>query len=603
MSGSDPLWRAMALLRPRLPRLLVATALGVASLGSALALAATAAWLITRAAQMPPVLDLSVAVVAVRAFGISRGVLHYCERLVSHDEALHAAGTARVQTYRLLAHGTEPVAVAMPGGELAGRVGSDVDELADVLVRAVLPIAVAAVLSVAAVGVIAVISPAAAGVLALCLLVAGVVAPWLSARAAAGAEELARAEHAERDVAAMLALAHGPELRVARRLPALIDDARERQRRWGAALDATARPAAAASAVETLAVGAAVLAAAVIGIGLADQTSAPMLAVLMLLPLSSFEATAALPDAATSLTRAGIAARRLLELTGDPHILDAPEPGPGPDPVGTTLVAEDLCAGFGERCSSASTRPGAGSPAGFGERCSSASTRPGAESPAGFNPPGFAGSLRIEAGDRLAVTGPSGAGKTALLLTLAGLIPPLGGTVRLGGVPLHGLSDEQLRCRIGYFAEDAHLFATTVRDNLLVVRGDAGDDELCGALDRVGLADWLAGLPDGLDTVLEGGAASVSAGQRRRLLLARALCSTAPVLLLDEPTEHLDREAAAPLLRGLLTPDGLFGADRTVVVATHHLDDDRALECTRLVITAAPQSAPDYSDNSRTSRS
>ncbi|MFN8068542.1 MAG: thiol reductant ABC exporter subunit CydC [Mycolicibacterium insubricum] len=584
MSGSDPLWRAMALLRPRLPRLLAATALGAASLGSALALAATAAWLITRAAQMPPVLDLSVAVVAVRAFGISRGVLHYCERLVSHDEALHAAGTARVQTYRLLARGTEPVAVAIPGGELAGRVGSDVDELADVLVRAVLPIAVAAVLSVAAVGVIAVISPAAAGVLALCLLVAGVVAPWLSARAAAGAEELARAEHAERDVAAMLALAHGPELRVARRLPALIDDARERQRRWGAALDATARPAAAASAVETLAVGAAVLAAAVIGIGLADQTSAPMLAVLMLLPLSSFEATAALPDAATSLTRAGIAARRLLELTGDPHILDAPALGLGPDPVGTALAAEDLCAGFGERCSSASTRPGAGRPA-------------------GFTPPGFAGSLRIEAGDRLAITGPSGAGKTALLLTLAGLIPPLGGTVRLGGVPLHGLSDEQLRCRIGYFAEDAHLFATTVRDNLLVVRGDAGDDELCGALDRVGLADWLAGLPDGLDTVLEGGAASVSAGQRRRLLLARALCSTAPVLLLDEPTEHLDRDAAAPLLRGLLTPDGLFGADRTVVVATHHLDDDRALECTRLVITAAPQAAPDYSENSRTSRS
>ncbi|BBZ67110.1 thiol reductant ABC exporter subunit CydC [Mycolicibacterium insubricum] len=574
----------MALLRPRLPRLLAATALGAASLGSALALAATAAWLITRAAQMPPVLDLSVAVVAVRAFGISRGVLHYCERLVSHDEALHAAGTARVQTYRLLARGTEPVAVAIPGGELAGRVGSDVDELADVLVRAVLPIAVAAVLSVAAVGVIAVISPAAAGVLALCLLVAGVVAPWLSARAAAGAEELARAEHAERDVAAMLALAHGPELRVARRLPALIDDARERQRRWGAALDATARPAAAASAVETLAVGAAVLAAAVIGIGLADQTSAPMLAVLMLLPLSSFEATAALPDAATSLTRAGIAARRLLELTGDPHILDAPALGLGPDPVGTALAAEDLCAGFGERCSSASTRPGAGRPA-------------------GFTPPGFAGSLRIEAGDRLAITGPSGAGKTALLLTLAGLIPPLGGTVRLGGVPLHGLSDEQLRCRIGYFAEDAHLFATTVRDNLLVVRGDAGDDELCGALDRVGLADWLAGLPDGLDTVLEGGAASVSAGQRRRLLLARALCSTAPVLLLDEPTEHLDRDAAAPLLRGLLTPDGLFGADRTVVVATHHLDDDRALECTRLVITAAPQAAPDYSENSRTSRS
>ena len=223
---------ALALLRPRLPRLLLAILCGVLSLGSALALAGVSAWLITRAWQMPPVLDLSIAVVAVRAFGISRGVLHYCERLASHDTALRAGTSARSAIYARLAHAPTGPAARLSGGDLAGRLGSDVDELSDVLVRAVLPIAVAVILSAAAVTVIALISPAAAAVLAGCLLVAGVFAPWLSARGATGQEELARAHHSDRDVAAMLALEHAPELRISGRLPAVIAEADQRQRDW-----------------------------------------------------------------------------------------------------------------------------------------------------------------------------------------------------------------------------------------------------------------------------------------------------------------------------------------------------------------------------------
>lgn len=557
MLASDPLWRALPLLQPRLPRLLLAITLGVLSLGSALALAAVSAWLIGRAWQMPPVLDLTVAVVAVRAFGISRGVLHYCERLVTHAEALGAASRARVQTYRRLAvHPGEP-ALRLPGGELAGRVGADVDDLAEVLVRAVLPISVAAVLSVAAVALIAVVSPAVAVVLAVCLLVAGVLAPWLAARGAAAAENAARAQHDGRDAAAVLALQHAAELRVAGRLPGVIAATRTRQRDWGYALDRAAAPTALGAAVPVLAVGAAVLAAAVAGIGLADRLDAPMLVLLMLVPLSAFEATSALPTAATQLTRSRIAARRLIELVGDPRT-PVPSPAPGPEPAGSTLAATGLHAGF----------PGAAT--------------------------GFRGSLELPEGSRLAVSGPSGSGKTALLSTLAGLIPPLSGSVRLGGVDLPRLDDDQLRARIGYFPEDAHIFETTVRDNLLVVRGDLTDDELHRAMARVGLDDWLGGLPGGLATVLTGGAAALSAGQRRRLLLARALCSPAPVLLLDEPTEHLDIGDAAPLLRAMLTPGELFGAEQTVVVATHHLDDDpTALSCTRLRIDAAGRVADD----------
>ena len=437
---------------------------------------------------MPPVLDLTVAVVAVRALGISRGVLAYCERLASHDTALRAAGTAREQLFTRLAGGPVDAVMRRHSGDLVARVGSNVDELSDVLVRAVVPIGVAALLSVAAVAVIAVISPAAAALLAVCLLIAGVLAPAMAARAASAAETVAVEHHSRRDTAVMLALEHASELRVSGRLSGVIAEAGAQQRAWGRAIDRAAAPAAVAGAAPTAAIGISVLGALIAGIALAGSVAPTTVAILMLLPLSAFEATAALPGAAVALTRARIAAQRLLALAE-------------PD--------DD-------------------------------SRRPAVPS------------LELHPGARIAVVGPSGCGKTTLLMQTAGLLP---------GYPAHGV----------FFAEDAHLFSTTVRDNLLVARGDATDDELRHALARSGLGRWLDGLPDGLSTVLVGGAAAVSAGQRRRLLLARALVSTATTLLLDEPTEHLDASDADQLLVDLLTPGAMFAADRTVVVATHHL--------------------------------
>ena len=476
------------LLRPRLPRLVLAVALGVLSLGSALALTGVSAWLITRAWQMPPVLDLSVAVVAVRALGISRGVLGYCQRLAAHDTALRAAADTRETLYRRLADAPAEVAMRLHSGDLVACIGASVDELSDVVVRAVLPIAVAAVLSAAAVVAIAIISPAAAVVLVVCLLVAGVVAPWLAGRAAVAADEVAAQHHCGRDVAVMLALEHAPELRVAGRLDDVIADADRRHRAWGRAADRAAGPAALAAAAPTAALGVSVLGAVVAAIGIANAVAPMTAAILMLVPLAAFEATAALPAAAVQLTRSRLAARRLRDLT---------------------------------------------------------------EPAAGLRMRPHVMPVALEAGDRLAVTGPSGCGKTTLLMAMA-----------------------ENPSENAFFAEDAHLFATTVRDNLLVARGDATDEELRNALRRVGLDDWLDTLPNGLATVLVGGAAAVSAGQRRRLLLARALVSTVPTVLLDEPTEHLDAADNDRLLSELLTPGALFPADRTVVVATHHLPDD-----------------------------
>lgn len=537
MRPPDPLLAASDLLRPRLPRILAAIALGVLSMGSALALAGVSAWLITRAWQMPPVLDLSVAVVAVRTFAISRGVLRYCERLATHNTALRAAGTARTQIYHRLAHGPTAAAVRLHSGELVARVGSDVDTLADVLVRAVVPIGVAAVLAVAATAVIGAISLPAAGILAICLIVAGVVAPALAGRAAAAREALARQHRSERDTAAMLALEHAPELRVAGALPDVIAESQRRQHAWADALDAAAKPAAIGEAMPTAAIGASVLGAVVVGIGLAPMVAPTTLAVLMLLPLSAFEATTALPAAAVQLTRSRIAARRLLDLT--PSDGTYPEPThPAPCPSGTGRLWADVRSGH----------PGA-----------ARSTR---------------ATIDLAPGARLAITGASGAGKTTLLLTLAGLVPPLHGRVLLDGTELNRFDEPELHRAISFFAEDAHVFATTVRDNLLVARGDCPDPELAAALAAVGLGGWLASLPDGLSTVLTGGVQAVSAGQRRRLLLARAIVSPARIVLLDEPTEHLDAADARRVLHDLLAPaSGLMNADRTVVVATHHLPE------------------------------
>ncbi|NVN50915.1 ATP-binding cassette domain-containing protein [Mycolicibacterium hippocampi] len=480
MSRSE--FRAWTLLRPRSSRVALAVAFGVGSLGSALALAGVSAWLITRAWEMPPVLHLTVAVVCVRALGISRGVLGYCERLASHDTALRAAGSAREQLFLRLATGPEDAVMRRHSGDLVARIGSNVDELADVLVRAVVPACVAAVLGVAAVAVIAVISPAAAAVLACCLLIAGVLAPAVSARSAAAAERIAVEHHSHRDTAALVALEHAPELRVSGKLSSVIAEAGEEQRRWGHAIDRAAAPAAMAAAAPTAAMAVSVLGALLAGITLSNTVAPTTLAILMLLPLSAFEATAVMPAAAVALTRARIAAHRLMALT-DAGDDDARRPAVAP--------------------------------------------------------------LNLRPGDRVAVVGPSGCGKTTLLMHTPGV----------------------------FFAEDAHLFSTTVRDNLLVARGDATDDELRQALLRSGLGGWLDGLPEGLSTVLVGGAAAVSAGQRRRLLLARALVSTATTLLLDEPTEHLDASDADQMMIDLLTPGAMFSAERTVVVATHHLPD------------------------------
>ncbi|QXN95310.1 thiol reductant ABC exporter subunit CydC [Nocardia iowensis] len=535
------MWALLALSRWRV---VVAVAWGVLALGSGLGLAALAAWLIARAWQMPPVLDLSIAVVTVRALGISRGLCRYLERLATHDVALRAMATARTTVYRTLARSDlwlrrptgerrSPASAAEGGGapaplrrgDLLVRIGSDIDDLGAVVVRVFVPVAVAVILSAVAIGLLGTISVAAAAILAGALALSGVVAPWLSAKAAREAERAVRADRAEFTAQALTVLDHAAELRVAGRLGAALGAATKAAQRAVAAEDAAAARSAWSAAATPLSIGASVLGALLIGITLygpsggAPGAMTPMaLAVLVLLPLSAFEAVGPLPAAAQSLTTARAALHRLTQLDGaarDRAATEGVEPG---DAVRPHL---------------------------------------GARTDAGALESALAQQLpELPPGRRIAVVGPSGAGKTTLLMVWAGLFD----TPRPG---------------VTFFAEDAHLFSTSVLENLRVARGDLTAEEAEKALRTVGLGDWLDTLAHGVHTDLIGGAAAVSGGQRRRILLARALVSPARVLLLDEPTEHLEAEAGAQLLRDLLDADsGLVEPDRTVVVVTHQLPPD-----------------------------
>lgn len=511
--------------------LIAPVAAGSVTLVSALALTIVSAWLITRAWQMPPVMDLTVAVTAVRALGISRAVFRYVDRIVSHDLALKCAARTRTNAYRALSEGPPSRVMGLGRGALLTRLGDDVDLVSDVIVRALVPAGVAAATSLFAVAFTALLSPAAAVILAAGLLVAGTAAPWAVARAsriAAGRRAAAVEAHA---TAADRILSDSPALRIGGRMPGALDDARRASRRLAAADEAAAPADAAGAAISTASAALTVIAVLAVA-GLAAPDHSPQwLGVLVLVPLAAFESVAALPGAAVAVTQAAGAARRLSELAGTP---ETAEPG------------------------GAEERPEAADP-GRDDRTAESGDRPVLRArDLAYGHDRVLGTVDLDLpfGSRETIVAPSGAGKTTLLMTLAGLIPARDGRVQADGAL--------------FVAEDGHVFATTVRDNLAVGAPHATDADMAGVLDAVGLGDWAAALPDGLGTVLADGAGELSGGQRRRLLLARALLTDAPILLLDEPFEHLDDDGAGEL-RALLAAPALPGAraERTIMVVEH----------------------------------
>jgi thiol reductant ABC exporter CydC subunit len=529
--------RLLALGEPDRPRFALACLLGALAMGSAVALLATAAWLISKASLRPHVLELTAAVVGVRAFALGRAAFRYAERLASHDVAFRMLAALRVRLYRHLIPLAPAGLPAFRRGDLLARLVADVDNVQDLPLRVLQPATAALLAATVSVGLLAWLLPTAALVLLAALVAATVAVPlatgwasrWADARLAGSRARLTS------DVVGLLRaqpdlIAYGAaEAHLARVAAADAELTGIARRSAGAAgLGAALTAACAGAAV----LGALLTGAAGVRSGRLDGVA---LAVVVLVPLAAFEAVQVLTTAVAALTRVRHSGERLL------HIVDAPAPVADPAaplalPDEPTVCLRNMQARWPD-----------GDPT----------------APAPVN----GVDLDLTPGRRVAVVGESGAGKTTLAAVLLRFVDIVGGRYELGGVDARRLCGDDIRRVVGLCAQDAHVFDSTIRENLRLAAPGADDAALRGVLQRVRLLDWVDALPEGLDTFVGERGTRISGGERQRLALARVLLADRPVLVLDEPTANLDPPTADALVTDLLAAT----SGRTTLLITHRL--------------------------------
>jgi thiol reductant ABC exporter CydC subunit len=510
--------------------------------GCAVGLMATSAWLIARAAQQPPVLYLMVAVVAVRTFGIGRGVLRYLERLVSHDAAFRVLAQIRE---KLVAHLALIAPAGLPlwrKGDLLARTVDDVDDAGDAFIRGLLPLAAALLVGGGTVVLAFLILPAAGVALAVALLLACVLAPLITARRNARIEREVVDLRARRTRLVTETLDELAELTVLGAMDGRIAelDLLESANRKVAA--GTARAAGIAAGLAVASMGASVWLAAKFGVpAVVDADLNPvLLAVIVLTPLALTDTVQAVGLASSTLRRSSAAVGRLFE------VLDAPSvtrpPPDRPEPLARAADGPHIqLRGVGARW-------------------------PGADRDAlsGID-------LDLRPGQRTVILGESGSGKSTLLAVLLGFLTPTAGTITVDGIDAALLDPEELRTLFGWCDQRAYLFDSSLAENVRLARPSADDEQVTTALAAAGAGDWLARLPGGLDTRVGEHGQAVSGGERQRIALARAVLADRPVLLADEPAAHLDPAVADAVTNLILRPT----TDRCVVLVTHRPDDAR----------------------------
>jgi ATP-binding cassette, subfamily C, bacterial CydC len=503
--------------------------LGVLAVAFGVGLMTAAGYLISRAAEQPPILSLTVTIVAVRFFGLARPIARYLDRVASHDVALSALGRIRARFYERI----EPLA---PGqlegyrrGELLGRMVGDVDSLQGLYVRGLTPLLVALVVGASCVALTAVFLPAAAAILALGLVLVGGAVPALTAALNRAAGRRQGAVRSDLTAELVELLRGAPELVVYGREAETLARIRERS-------DELARLGRRDGLAAGVAEGLSILIAGLTVVGvLAVATGASvdrvLVATIALLALASFDSVIPLRAAGAELSATIAAGRRVLELVDrKPSIRDPAAPRSAPRrPAAVAL--EGVTARYAQ----------------------------------GAQPALNDFDLTIEPGTRMALVGPSGAGKTTVTNLLLRFLDPEQGRVTIAGRDVRELRQSDVRRNFALAGQNAHVFNSTIRANLSLARPGATDAELEDALRRARIHEWVASLPDGLDTLVGEEGTKLSGGQRQRLTVARALLSDAPVLVLDEPTAHLDAETAELLVRDILAA----ADDRSVLLITH----------------------------------
>ncbi|MFG2982871.1 thiol reductant ABC exporter subunit CydD [Streptomyces sp. NPDC048258] len=533
--GADPLRRVRAVAKAWQGRFRLGLLLGALAVGCSVGLMAVSGWLISRASEQPPVLYLMVAVTATRAFGMGRAVFRYAERLVSHDAVLRMLADLRVSVYRRLERIAPAGLREHRRGDLLARLVADADALQDYWLRWLLPVGTAVLVGTGSVAFTVWLLPEAGAALAVGLLVAGIGVPLVSGACSRRAER--RLAPARGELATRVAdlLTGTAELTVA----GALEDRKGRARESDGVLTRIAARGAAAGGLggglSALVCGLTVVAAAAAAADAVHEgrLSGVAMAVAVLTPLAAFEAVNGLPLAGQYRQRVRRSAERVYE------VIDSPVPVAEPE------------------------QPAAAPGSPFPLRLTGLTARhPGQERDAlrGLD-------LTLEAGRRVAVVGPSGSGKTTLAQVLLRFLDPHEGAYTLGGTDTRTLDGDDVRALVGLCAQDAHLFDSSVRENLRLARTGASEEELREALAAARLLEWADGLPDGLDTLVGEHGERISGGQRQRLALARALLADFPVLVLDEPAEHLDLATADALTADLLEAT----EGRTTVLITHRL--------------------------------
>ena len=542
-TAGRPLLRLLKLARPMRWQLVASVLAGAAATGCGVALLAVSGFLLARASEHPSILALTVAIVAVRGLAVGRGVFRYLERLTSHDVAFRVLADVRMAIYRRL-EGLAPAGLAaFRSGDLLARLISDVDATQDLFIRGVGPPLAAALVGAGAVTACLFIFVPAAGVLALGLVTAGVVVPALAVAASRRAARVTAPARGELGATLTDLLSGAAELHAFGAQDSGLAAVAAADRQLTSLARRSAGAAGLGTGLMTAVSGLTVWGVLVLGVAaVADGTLTRVpLAVMTLTALASFEAVTVLPAAALQLGEARASARRI------GAVLDAPDPvrdpaAPRPMPAGPVRV-----------------------------RMRGVQVRYRPDGPLALD--GF--DLDLEPGRRVALVGPNGAGKSTVAAVLLRFWDPAGGSVTLagasgdpGGAGLASYAADDVRTVIGGCPQDPHIFDATVRDNLRLARPGAGDDELAAAAAAARLLPWIQSLPRGWDTRVGSRGAAMSGGERQRLALARALLADPDLLILDEPTAHLDPEAATVLTADLLAAT----AGRSTLLITHDFE-------------------------------
>jgi len=530
-----------ALLAASKGRWLLAVLLGVAATGFGLSLTAVSAWLIVRAAEHPEIMYLLVAIVGVRFFGLGRSVARYAERLVTHGAIMTATDALRLRIWRGIASRGAGSRRLQEGGSAVDYLVTSIDEVRELVPRVVTPLAVGALSLAGIVTTVALLDPAAAMPLGALLVLAAVGVPWLVRRgdaAASAGRVAARAELGER-ISALAGAA--VELRANGMSQAAAAQVRASASRVAVLDRRAARSAGRGTALLTLVTAGLAVLAPTLAMS-SGAPSAETVAVIALLSLAAFEP---LSDATHAVQRAPRLAAVLARLR---PFLDHPEGTDGGLAMTLPLAAVELDA--------------------------VAARWPGTETEVFSDL-----DARIESGRWLVVDGPSGSGKTTLLTLLLGELAPSSGSILVDGIPLPVLRRDDWRQRIAWCPQEAHVFDSTIRANLLIARprtDPVSDDEMRATLVRVGLGPLLDRLATGLDARVGASGSSLSGGERQRLAVARALLGRSELLLLDEPTAHLDEPTAAAMMADIRAAT----RDRMVVLVSHRAGDRAATDRT-----------------------